>query len=263
MKYVVLSFDDGRKDTYENAFRIIKKYNLTATIHVTTGFIDKSVDFSQKFKSSGNLSMSIDNLIECKNYGFEISAHGDQHLNTIEDINLSIEKLIKWGLMDRKNKSFSSPHSYYDNNNFKQVENYFKFNSFKYVRSGIQVKRMGFLYTLFTYIMLKTKSKYLFTKLNKKNILDINKIDFLLQSVTVRKENNSNQIINLLKKLESNNLVILLFHSIHDKKNNLYKQDYWSFDIEEFDKLCRYLYDEKYNVSTLMSIVCNERGEKK
>ncbi len=39
MKYAVLSFDDGRADTYEKAYKILKKYGLTATINAVTDFI--------------------------------------------------------------------------------------------------------------------------------------------------------------------------------------------------------------------------------
>jgi len=39
-KNIVLSFDDGRKDFYEYALPILKKYNLVATLNVTTGYVD-------------------------------------------------------------------------------------------------------------------------------------------------------------------------------------------------------------------------------
>jgi peptidoglycan/xylan/chitin deacetylase (PgdA/CDA1 family) len=38
---IVITFDDGHHDFYTNAWPIIKKYNLTATLFVTTGFVDK------------------------------------------------------------------------------------------------------------------------------------------------------------------------------------------------------------------------------
>lgn len=37
---VALTFDDGYEDVYRNAFPILKKYNLPATVFVSTGFID-------------------------------------------------------------------------------------------------------------------------------------------------------------------------------------------------------------------------------
>lgn len=38
---VALTFDDGHYDFYDNAWPLLKKYNLPASIYVTTGFIDK------------------------------------------------------------------------------------------------------------------------------------------------------------------------------------------------------------------------------
>lgn len=38
---VLITFDDGYEDNYTNAYPILKKYNLKATIFVVTGFLDK------------------------------------------------------------------------------------------------------------------------------------------------------------------------------------------------------------------------------
>ena len=39
---IVLTFDDGYRNNYTDAFPMLKKYNVPATIFVTTGFIDKT-----------------------------------------------------------------------------------------------------------------------------------------------------------------------------------------------------------------------------
>ena len=80
---VCLSFDDGRDDTFKYAFPIIKKHNLTASFHVTTGFIDgtyRGNDFS-----SLRRPVTIQNLLEMSNYGIEISSHGDKHITDCSD----------------------------------------------------------------------------------------------------------------------------------------------------------------------------------
>lgn len=43
-KRVNITFDDGFKDVYENAFPIIKKYKIPFTLYLTTGFPDHTAD---------------------------------------------------------------------------------------------------------------------------------------------------------------------------------------------------------------------------
>ena len=39
-EYIVLTFDDGYKDTYTDAFTVLEKYQVPATVYITTGFMD-------------------------------------------------------------------------------------------------------------------------------------------------------------------------------------------------------------------------------
>lgn len=43
-KRVNITFDDGFKDVYENAFPILKKYNIPFTLYLTSGFPDHTAD---------------------------------------------------------------------------------------------------------------------------------------------------------------------------------------------------------------------------
>jgi len=46
-KTVVLTFDDGFEDNYINVFPVLKKYNFSATIFLTTGLVNKEMNNSQ------------------------------------------------------------------------------------------------------------------------------------------------------------------------------------------------------------------------
>lgn len=66
---VVITFDDGNKDQYENAFPILKKYNYTAMFFIETITIGKSQ------------WMSFDMMRELLDAGMEIGSHTVTHYN--------------------------------------------------------------------------------------------------------------------------------------------------------------------------------------
>jgi len=64
---VIISFDDGRNSTYEKAFPILKKYNMTGTVFIIAN-------------SAGRGSyMSWEQLKELQNSGWEIGSHSLWH----------------------------------------------------------------------------------------------------------------------------------------------------------------------------------------
>ena len=69
---IVITFDDGYVDNYENAFQILKENNMQATFFVITGFV------------GDGYYMSSDMLKEMQSTGMEIENH------TIDHVRLSI-----------------------------------------------------------------------------------------------------------------------------------------------------------------------------
>lgn len=68
-KTVVLTFDDGYKDVYENAYPIMKEYNLTGTVFVITDFVG----------NDGYMSWS--DLKKLSDAGWKIESHTESHPN--------------------------------------------------------------------------------------------------------------------------------------------------------------------------------------
>ena len=109
MKKIVLSFDDARLDFYIRAYPLLLKYNMSATLNVTSGFVLSPNKFS--FTSANNQPMTIQQVKECFDNGIEIACHGSNHNNTKEDLLQNIAELKEMGI-DTNNIGFASPHSH-------------------------------------------------------------------------------------------------------------------------------------------------------
>ncbi|MDR0603644.1 MAG: polysaccharide deacetylase family protein [Bacteroidales bacterium] len=176
MKQVILSFDDGRKDNYTVAWPLLRKYDLTASMHIVTGFVDGSKKASF---SLGEAAMNIENIKELASNGIDISSHGDEHINDENDLKQSIQKLKQWGILNGQDIVFSSPNSEIYEGNIAEYLPMLKHNDVCCVRSGVQVRRNGLLYSFCYMLQMITKSKFLYYILNKDNIMTETGLKFM------------------------------------------------------------------------------------
>ncbi|MBQ7617177.1 polysaccharide deacetylase family protein [bacterium] len=246
MKYIVFSFDDGRKDTYVNAAPILIKNGLTASIHVVTGFVDGTVTGDSDLLVRRGF-MSVDNCLELLNEGFDISSHSNSHSNSFEDIELSFRKLKEWGFSSQI--GFSSPRSNIDQNISSRL---FEELKCKYIRSGTRLHDRSFFDLVLYSICYFLGSKKCFSLFNSKYIIkDINFLPAILPSVAVKSRFKAKMLIYLLNSVPENGLVILNFHSIVEKIENK-----WDFKLSEFDKLCKYIsQNNNYTVLNLKQLM--------
>jgi len=250
MKYIVLSFDDGRSDFYTNALPIILKYDLTATLNVITDYLAPvpANNFAENYKCITDTELK-----KCREYGIEIACHSSNHTNEIKE--------IKKGLLYLRetiggNFGFASPGSYICNKNIHQYEQLIRNKDLLYIRSGNQVRRDGFIYALLYCLYKITKLPVIFNLYNIRNIIDMEKNVYkFYPSVTCNADNTMKQIISFIESLPDEKAAIIMFHSILPAKYTGvgYKRDKWSNSCEEFEKLCKYLY-----IKDNISVVTNQ-----
>lgn len=92
---VWVTFDDGYKDNFVNAYPILKKYKIPATFFVTTGFINKTAfpSVKERQRHEDGLFMSWDEICELSRSGYSIGCHTVNHpiLSTIAPSEIAAE----------------------------------------------------------------------------------------------------------------------------------------------------------------------------
>lgn len=206
MKYIVLSFDDGRSDFYRNVLPILKKYRLPATLNVITNYIEQRESF-----------ITAEQILECFDYGVEIASHSADHSNDIEQIEKSIEVLSDT-FKSNWSGGFASPHSEINKKNFHKYVKLLREEKLLYIRSGNQIKRDGYIHALLYILYKATKSTALFKLYNKRNVINLsghkNKFTFFYPSVTCNSENSIKQVVSLIASMKDDCGLIVMFHSI-------------------------------------------------
>lgn len=246
---ICLSFDDGRIDSYTNAYRILLSNSLKASFHVTTGFIDKT--FITGGFGINRLPLTIENIIEMSSQGMDISSHGDRHVMETNDFKTSIDKLKKWGV-EKNRYGFSVPNSKYIRDELSAfVESNKK--DLLYVRVGRNPKCYSLIGKA-NYLLYKIfKLGCFYNSFNKHNLLkEIN--NYSIYSAVVKKHIKASNIIKFIKKYKNTNYsLVLMFHSITENPN-----DDWEWSVKSFEELCSFLAkDNSINVLTLEEMVAN------
>jgi peptidoglycan/xylan/chitin deacetylase (PgdA/CDA1 family) len=89
---IVITFDDGYEDNLTKALPILRKYDGTATVFITTGFIGK------KYQDQKMLSKV--QILDLFNSGIEVGSHGVNHI----DLTTLTEDKLKYEIIESKNQ---------------------------------------------------------------------------------------------------------------------------------------------------------------
>lgn len=239
-KYVIFSFDDGRTDQYEIAYKTLKKFGFPATINVVSEFINNPTKF-ECFGTMQNKSLTWNNLIEMEKDGnWEIACHGATHNNSVDDIRewLSNDYIVENGW--NKNVGFASPGSFLTVENCEDVRRMLDCGELIYIRSGKQIRREGIKYVICTLINRIIKSKKLFVSMNRDCILHKNK-EAILMSIGITAFDTVDEICALIQEVQEEEAIILMFHSIIENKDIPLAKDFWYWEKPKLESLCDFL----------------------
>ncbi len=117
LKPIVITFDDGYKDNYTNAYPILKEFNLKATVFVITNTIDQDKNY---------LTSNEIKLMDKNNIRIESHTASHDHLSQIpyianvKSMTTAKSKLEK--ILDRKINYIAYPYGEYNSNTIKAAK---------------------------------------------------------------------------------------------------------------------------------------------
>jgi peptidoglycan/xylan/chitin deacetylase (PgdA/CDA1 family) len=121
-KFVVLTFDDGYRDFYTEAFPVLQQYGFTATVFLPTSFIDTGKKLGLKGKEHLNWA----EVVELEREGITFGSHTVTHpqLSFLKRNQIESEVKESKGIIEDKIgksiESFSYPFAFLEDREFKK-----------------------------------------------------------------------------------------------------------------------------------------------
>lgn len=257
MKYISITFDDGREDNYLYAYPIMKKYGLVGTVFCTTGFIDGSWKKPEDWRSAGK-AIEIEQLKKMQSEGWEIALHGDKHTTESGDLKVAINKFEEWGF--KKPVGFSMPNSTIENWKLQNVIYNHLNKDIMYIRKGRKINTKKLSSKILFGLAQYTSKQFTYDLFNETNLNSIKNIDNKsIYSVVVRNEDDPKKLIKFIDQMPDNTWCVLMFHSIWPQKHKLHGSDPWNWSLEKFRYFCAglkaYKNQNKVKVLTMDNIV--------
>lgn len=262
MKQIALTFDDGREDNATIANPILRRYGLNATLFVTTGYLDHTWARDPRWTYSGE-PMTIDQLRQLRDGGWEIGLHGDWHRTALEDWKSALEKLKAWGF-DTEGIGASLPNSRVEEAEIGRILQALGSRQLSYIRRGRGCDtgklENKLLFGMYTWL----NSFWAFRRFNRENLMRLPiREPAKLYSVVVRHRDRPEMLLELMDAMEEDSLCVLMLHSILPESHPNYGKEVWNWSDTRFEALCAGLQkrcqEENFTVGTLKSFVSGER----
>lgn len=235
---VSLSFDDGRDDNLTVFQNILAPMSIPATINITTGYVDGSCPAA--LSPSSKIAISVNDVQRLAASPLvEIALHGDQHLNTEEDIATGREKLIEWlELPENRVFGFASPGSGLPTEAFTRSESQLFTEQISYLRTSLRIKKYRWIRILSRKVGRIFHIPFLYRIAYADTLMDACE-DRVIYSIPVMKDTTYHQVKTIVDlAIRRRCAVTLMFHSILENTDG---EDNWSWKRQDFLKLCEYL----------------------
>ena len=242
---ISLSFDDGRKDNKDVFESILFPMNIPVTLNITTGYVDGSCP--EKMKPSDKDALTIEDIQQfSKNPLVELALHGDQHLNTKEDMLICRRKISEWTNQSRAGKRYgiASPGSGLSVQGFIESDDTFFRDEILYLRHSLRIKTKPYIRILARKIGRIVHIPFLFKIAYKDTIME-SCPDRVIYAVPVLKDTTVSQLKCLIRQcIKQKGALTLMFHSIVDDVST---EDNWSWKNNKFRELCRFIIEKSNN----------------
>ena len=256
MKYVALTFDDGREDNASVAYPILERCGMKATLFVTTGYIDRSWTRDPEWAYSGE-PMTLAQLRQLRDADWEIGLHGDWHRTSLEDWQSALAKLNAWGF-DTQEIGCSLPNSQVDEQEIRRIIRTLGPERIAYIRRGRARNTRQFGSRLLFGLYIYLKSSWAYRRFNRENVMQLPVLDRAkVYTVVVRHEDDPEMILGLVDAMPEGTACVLMLHSILPELHPNYGREPWNWSAARFEQLCTGLRkrESKCRVELLREIV--------
>lgn len=238
MKYVAITFDDGRSDNYDFAKPIMDAHGLRGTVYITTGFIDGTWPEKDVLQSPTK-PLQIEQILQLHRAGWEIGLHGDQHQMQVEDTRTAMEKLQAWGI-ENTHWGISMPNSRAEQTQLQQILCCDYAERIAYIRRGRMCDTSKLSNKVFFALYTYAQSSWAYRRFNLPNVFRLQNADkAFIPSVVVKAKDRPEMILDFINRLPEGAAVVLMLHSILPAGHPLCGKDPWSWEDKRFEVLCK------------------------
>lgn len=240
MKYVAITFDDGRSDNYLLAKEIMDSCQFRGTVYVTTGFIDGTWKEKDVLKSPSR-PLTADEIKKLHEAGWEIGLHGDRHEMQTADMQTALRKLGDWEIENRF-WGVSAPNSNGEEAEIAALLAGEAGAEITYVRRGrkcdtkkLKNRALYGAYSVF-------QSKWAYRHFNAENAFLLESMEISnVPSIVVKGKDRPEWIIDFIRWIPDGSAAVLMLHSILPADHAACGKDPWSWESGRFEKLCQEL----------------------